>query len=144
MTEAFVAIGLSHDAARQRLEKSPATSAVRVVRGDMHELPFEDASFDDALLLNALQHSQQPERALAEAARVLRAEGRLLVVTLAEHDHLALTSDYGHLNAGFAADTLARTLSAAGFHVQRCAVTSRERRKPNFRVITAIARRSLS
>ncbi len=43
-------------------------------------LPFAAASFDGAVMLNALHHVPAPGRALAEAARILREGGRLVVV----------------------------------------------------------------
>ena len=43
-------------------------------------LPFADASFDGAVLLNALHHVPEPGQALAEAARVLRPGCALVVV----------------------------------------------------------------
>lgn len=47
--------------------------------GDARKLPFADASFDTVLLLDVLEHIAEPEAALAEARRVLRADGGLLV-----------------------------------------------------------------
>jgi len=41
------------------------------------ELPFPDARFDAVLMLNVLDHVEDPARALAEVARVLRPDGRL-------------------------------------------------------------------
>ncbi len=49
-----------------------------VQRGDAHALPSPDARFDVALLVRVLDHLNAP-RALAEAWRVLRPGGRLVV-----------------------------------------------------------------
>jgi SAM-dependent methyltransferase len=45
--------------------------------GDAEDLPFDNASFDAAIMNFGLLHLARPERALAEAARVLRPGGRL-------------------------------------------------------------------
>lgn len=49
---------------------------VDFVQGDATALPFEDASFDAVVAAFVLLHLGSPERAVAEAARVLRAGGR--------------------------------------------------------------------
>jgi ArsR family transcriptional regulator len=113
----------------------------RAVHGDMHELPFERASFDQVLMLNVLQYTKDHEGALAEAARVLRPGGVLVVTTLAHHRHHEITDAYGHVSRGLTAAALERALEAAGLDVDFCDVTSRERRKPHFRVMTAFARK---
>lgn len=43
-------------------------------------LPFADAAFDGAVLLNSLHHLPDPRAALREAARVVRPGGRLVVI----------------------------------------------------------------
>jgi SAM-dependent methyltransferase len=54
--------------------------------GDVQSLPFEDGSFDGALAAWMLYHVPDPDRGLAELARVLEPGGRLVVVTnRAEH-----------------------------------------------------------
>jgi SAM-dependent methyltransferase len=45
--------------------------------GDAHALPFDDGSFDAVTFGFCLHHIPDPERALAEARRVLRRGGRL-------------------------------------------------------------------
>ena len=86
------------DAARVRLAGHPNAKAEVA---DLVELPFADASFDQVLALNVLTHLRAPARALGELARVLRPGGRLVLVTLAAHEHLDVTSSYGHVHAGF-------------------------------------------
>jgi SAM-dependent methyltransferase len=46
--------------------------------GDMETLPFGDAAFDAVLGVNAFQFAGDPERALREAARVVRPGGRVV------------------------------------------------------------------
>ena len=55
--------------------------------GDVQELPFAAASFDCAVAAWMLYHVPEPDRALAELARVLEPGGRLVAVTNAP-DHL--------------------------------------------------------
>ncbi len=112
---------------------------VRLCRGDLHELPFEDGSFDTVMLFNVLTFARRPERALAEAARVLRPGGHVAVVTLAAHDHADVASALGHLVPGFDPADVRGWLEAAGLEDVRCEITSRERRQPRFSVISAFA-----
>ena len=64
-------------AASERLRRYPN---VEVREGDMHALPFAAASFDLVVLMHALTYADKPAQAVAEAARVLRPGGRLLLV----------------------------------------------------------------
>ncbi|MEZ4219278.1 MAG: metalloregulator ArsR/SmtB family transcription factor [Polyangiaceae bacterium] len=112
---------------------------VRLVVGDLVELPFERESFDHVLCSSVLTYVDEPARALSEAARVLRPGGRLVLTTLAAHSHLGVTEAYGHQHAGFSEAVLGDMLVGAGLGVHTCRVTSRERKKPYFEVITAYA-----
>ncbi len=114
---------------------------VRVIAADMHAVPFEAGSFDQVIMLNVLQYSGDPAAALREAARVLRPRGALVATTLAPHRHRDVTEAYGHVNAGTSETALRKLLEAASLAVDFCDVTSRERRKPHFRVVTAFAHR---
>jgi ArsR family transcriptional regulator len=123
-------------AAQKRLAKF---DHARVVEGDMHALPFDEASFDRVLVLHALEYSAEPRKAIAEAARVLRPKGRLLVSTLEEHAHRAITDRYGHVQPGLRVANLRRALTDAKLSVVSCGVTSREPKKPHFKIVTALA-----
>lgn len=70
-----------HMASRLRRHLSaepPAPAAVEVVDAAAEELPFEDESFDTVVTTLVLCTVQDPDRAAAEARRVLRPAGRLL------------------------------------------------------------------
>jgi ArsR family transcriptional regulator len=126
-------------AAESRLS---TTDNVRCLQGDVQALPLPDAAFDRALMLNVLTYCERPARALSEVARVLRAGAGLILVTLAEHEHMEVAATYGHLRPGFAPSALKDMLLEAGLTVERCEVTSRESRRPRFEVLTAVAHKS--
>ncbi len=56
--------------------------ALPVVNGAGEALPFADGSFDLAICWDVVEHVQDPERLLAELARVLRPGGRALVTVI--------------------------------------------------------------
>jgi ArsR family transcriptional regulator len=112
---------------------------VTFVCGDMHRLPFAEASFDAVMLMNCLTYAREPRAVLVEAARVLRPGGTLTGVTLLGHAHERVVAAYGHLRSGFERDELERLIGDSGLRVASCAVTSRESRPPHFEVVTFFA-----
>lgn len=111
---------------------------VEVREGDMHALPFDDASFDLVVLMHALTYAAKPAQAVAEAARVLRKGGRLLLSSLARHEHRGVVQAYGHVNLGFSDKELRRFVDKAGLRVASCETVTREKRPPHFEVISLI------
>ena len=126
-------------AASERLRK---LKNVEVREGDMHALPFEDGHFDLVVLMHALTYADEPARAVAEAARVLRPGGRLLLTSLARHEHRSVVESYGHVNLGFSEKQLQKFATRGGFEILSCETVTRERRPPHFEVIALIARKS--
>lgn len=49
--------------------------------GDVHNLPFEDDTFDVILCTEVLEHLMQPQRAIDEMRRVLKPKGKLILTT---------------------------------------------------------------
>jgi SAM-dependent methyltransferase len=125
-------------AARDRLRP---LKHVRVEHGDMHALDLPDERFDLVLLMHALTYSEQPALAMREAVRVLRPGGRLLALTLHKHAHKAAAEEFGHCNLGFTVDELKKFARKSGIDVLDCEVSSREKRAPNFEVLTLLARK---
>jgi SAM-dependent methyltransferase len=71
------------------LDSSPTMLAEApgpVIEGDATALPYPDASFGSLALLYVLYHLPDPGRALAEAHRVLRPGGLLVVAAPSRHD----------------------------------------------------------
>lgn len=125
-------------AASERLRRYPN---VEVREGDMHALPFAAASFDLVVLMHALTYADKPAQAVAEAARVLRPGGRLLLSSLARHEHRSAVQAFGHVNLGFTARELRKFAEKAGLAVGNVESVTRERRPPHFEVISLIATR---
>lgn len=64
------------DPAARMVELARTRAAGADVRvGEIEDLPFDDGAFDALLAVNAFQFAQDPDDALAEAARVLAPDG---------------------------------------------------------------------
>ncbi|HEX2675639.1 MAG TPA: metalloregulator ArsR/SmtB family transcription factor [Polyangiales bacterium] len=124
------------ETAAARLAKYPHAEA-KVA--DVHALPFSAASFDAVLMFHTLTYAEQPARALAECARVLRPGGRLVVLCLAPHDQHEVTARYGELHAGFSPRKVRGLLTSAGLEVISSELACREAKKPHLEVVLAIA-----
>ena len=136
----YVCLDLSHKllaAARARLHTADSIS---LVHGDMHALPFADERFELVLLFNVLAYADDPARALEEAQRVIKPGGELVVVTLHKHQSMDVAAQYGHRQSGFSPRWLKSKL-AAQMRVTHCEVSSRERARPNFEVVTCFAQK---
>ncbi len=92
--------------ARANLDRAGLERCV-VRQADMYQLPWADASFDAAIFHMVLHFAAAPAAAVAEAARVLRPGGRLLIVDFAPHDLEELRRDHAHRRLGFAEDEIA-------------------------------------
>ncbi len=127
------------EAARERLARVPH---VRAEEADVHALPFRAASFDAILVFHTLTYAAKPPRALEECARVLRPNGRIVVLTLDAHDQRDVTAPYGELHPGFSPRALRGLLTRAGLTVTFADIACREAKKPHFEVSLAIAEKT--
>jgi ArsR family transcriptional regulator len=91
--------------------------------------------------MHALTYADKPALAVAEAARVLRKGGQLLLTCLAKHEHAGVVGPYGHVNLGFTEKELRRFAQKAGLEVQVCQVVTQEKRPPHFEVLALQARK---
>lgn len=106
--------------ARANLARAGISEA-QVRLGDIDNLPFSRNAFDVVTVHQVLHYLDDPERALREAARVLRPGGRLLVVDFAPHAHEFLREQHAHRRLGFTHDAVRQWLGSAGLDCDKVA-----------------------
>jgi ArsR family transcriptional regulator len=103
-------------AARKRLH---AFDNIDLRRGDLEALPIDDGRLDAATLMLVLHHVPEPERALADVARVLKPQGRAIIVDMLPHDRESYRQQMGHVWLGFSDEHVRRMFQEAGFEKVR-------------------------
>lgn len=101
------------DIARANLERADLRHCM-VRQGDITQAPLADRSADIVTVHQVLHYAADPAQVVAEAARILRPGGLLLVVDFAPHDLEILRDQHAHRRLGFADSEVAGWLSAAG------------------------------
>lgn len=105
-------------------------------RGELENVPLEDATVDVALLSQALHHAGSPATALAEAARIVKPGGRVLILELRGHEETWVRDRLGDAWLGFDDAELKRLMAAAGLTDIKVTVGARRVRDP-FTVLVA-------
>jgi len=98
--------------ARTRLEAAELRN-VQVRMGDMYALNGV-AVFDAVVIHQVLHYAEEPQAAIAEAARVLKPGGRLLVADFAPHDKEFLREEHAHRRLGFPDRQVVEWMETAG------------------------------
>lgn len=109
-------IGVDNSPAMLRAARRRTAAAANVEfrAGDLEALPIDSASCDAALLILALTYVAEPTIVLREAARVVRPDGRLVVVDLLPHARDDFRRELNQQHPGFDPDVMATMLTAAG------------------------------
>ena len=107
-------------------------------KGDLEEVPIRDATVDLAFFSQALHHAQHPERAVAEAARILKPGGRIVVLDLLRHNYEEARELYADLWLGFTEVEVTRFLRQAGFKNIETSVVHSEESAPHFETLLAV------
>ncbi len=108
-------------------------------QGDIEAVPIADQSIDLAFFSQALHHAQHPERAVAEAWRILKPGGRIVVLDLMRHTYEEAREMYADLWLGFTEVEVRRYLEQSGFKNVETSVVHREEESPHFETMLAVA-----
>ena len=120
----------------QALAQRRRVANVAWKRGELERLPIGDASVDVALLSQALHHAQNPAKAVAEAARITKPGGRVLVLDLRAHEEAWVRTKLGDRRLGFDDGELKKMLASAGLSDVTVGVGARKSGDP-FTVLIA-------
>ncbi len=107
-------------------------------QGDLEAVPIADQTIDLAFFSQALHHAPHPERAVAEAYRILKPSGRIVVLDLVRHTYEDAREMYADLWLGFSEVDVRRFLAQAGFTGVETSVVHREEEAPHFETMLAV------
>jgi ubiquinone/menaquinone biosynthesis C-methylase UbiE/biotin operon repressor len=103
--------------------------------GDLEDVPIRSSSVDLAFLSQALHHAPHPEKAIAEAHRILKPGGRIEVLDLNRHHFEEAREMYADLWLGFTELEIEKYLKSAGFRNVETAIVYREPDPPHFETL---------
>lgn len=99
--------------ARVNLERAGLRNCT-LRQADMYQLPLAGRAFDAVVIHQVLHYAERPGQVVAEAARVLRPGGTLVIVDFAPHELEFLRGEHAHLRLGFADAEITQWCRAAG------------------------------
>lgn len=105
--------------------------------GDIEQVPLPESSVDLAILSQALHHAQHPAVAVAEAYRILRPGGQLLLLDLKAHSFEKAHELYADVWLGFTENALHGYLRQTGFDTVEVTTVSLELEAPYFETLLA-------
>jgi len=88
---------------------------IRFLNEPMESISIDSSSVDLVVISQSLHYTEQPKKPLLEAYRILKPQGRVLVIDLLPHDESWVGPELGHRWNGFEPSELVAWLEEAGF-----------------------------
>jgi ubiquinone/menaquinone biosynthesis C-methylase UbiE len=104
--------------ARATLEKRGLKQA-ELRQSDVYALPLADATADVVTIHQVLHFLDEPQKALFEARRILKPDGKLLVVDFAPHDLEQLRDEHAHRRLGISAEQMVAWFNRANLILEK-------------------------
>jgi ArsR family transcriptional regulator len=106
--------------------------------GDIEDVPIRSGTVELAFFSQALHHAQHPQQAVAEAYRILKPGGRIVVLDLLRHNYQKAREMYADVWLGFSEVEVGRFLRDAGFKNTEISIVHREAESPHFETLLAV------
>ncbi|MGD9157050.1 MAG: metalloregulator ArsR/SmtB family transcription factor [Desulfobacteraceae bacterium] len=90
-------------------------SHVKLRLGELEHLPIGDKEADCVIISMALHHLSTPEKAIVEAARILKRKGKFVIAEFEKHQDENMREKYGDRWLGFSKEEIDTFLSGSGF-----------------------------
>jgi len=139
--ERIIAVDASQEMLEAARENLSGQSHVELREGSLEKLPIRNSELDTALLMLVLHHLPEPKHVLLEAARTLKAGGRLLILDMLPHEREEYRQTMGHVWMGFSEKQMTQWLHATGFKDVRWRALPPERKAKGPSLFVATARR---
>src|SRR5689334_9481680 len=110
-----------------RLAKQHGFANLEYRLGDIEDPPIAKGTIDLAILSQALHHAIHPDRAVTSAYRILRKQGRIVILDLLSHRFERARELYADHWLGFSEVQLHQFLESNGFKNIEVTVVSREK-----------------
>ena len=106
---------LARARARAEAAGDGVSRRIRFHRDDLEALSLKNRCLDLVVISQSLHHVEHPEKVLAEAARVLRPGGHVVLIELLPHEQKWVIPRLGHRWLGFEPEAVRAWLKSAGF-----------------------------
>jgi ubiquinone/menaquinone biosynthesis C-methylase UbiE len=118
----LAAVSVGVDSSPQMLEQarklfSADNGSIELRLGELEHLPVGDNQADYVIIAMVLHHISAPEKAIVEAARILKRKGKLIIADFEKHEDEDMREKYGDRWLGFSRKEIKTYLSDNGFNL---------------------------